>query len=54
MTSPFETRFSNSRAPNYDTKRAVAAVVSGQKKTHSEADYKPASEDSRRLLELYW
>lgn len=35
-------------APDYSAKRDVKAFLSGAKKTPSEADYKPASEDSNK------
>lgn len=50
MALPWELprRNSLSRGPDYSGKSDVRAVLSGQKKTPSEADYKPASDDSKK------
>jgi len=41
-------RFSLSKAPDYSAKRDTEDVLSGKKKTPSEADYKPASNNSNQ------
>lgn len=46
MFRPRRTSFT--KAPDYSTRADVAAVVSGSKKTPTEADYKPASDDSKK------
>lgn len=43
-----KTRKSNTRGPDYSAKRDTEAILSGQKKTPSEADYKPATADAKQ------
>ena len=41
-------RNSFSKGPDYSAKRDTAAVLSGEKKTFSEAHYRPASQDGKK------